>query len=155
MKLSKNLSLKEVTKSNTASRHNINNQPNQKQLISLISLAQEVFQPTRNYFNRPIFVSSGFRSKELNDKISNSSSTSQHCKAEAFDLDCDVFGGITNGELFDFIRAKIDFDQLIWEHGNTENPEWVHVSRKAKGNNRNQILKAQNIGGKTIYTSYE
>ena len=154
MNLSRNLSLKEVTKSNTAERHGIDNQPNEEQLKNLISLAENVFQPCRDYFGRAIYISSGLRSKELNTKIGGSSS-SQHCKGEALDLDCDIFGGITNGELFDFIRAKIDFDQLIWEFGDSKNPNWVHVSRKIKGNNRNQILKAQKIAGKTVYSIYQ
>ena len=150
MNLSRNLTLKEATKSNTAERYGIDNQPNEEQLENLISLAENVFQPCRDYFNKAIYISSGLRSKELNSKIGGSSN-SQHCKGEALDLDCDIFGGITNGELFDFISAKIDFEQLIWEFGDSKNPNWVHVSYVHGGHNRKRCLRARRDDNNKVY----
>ena len=85
MKLSKNLSLAEVTKSNTAIKYGISNQPTGEHLSNLIQIANKIFQPLRDHFNTPIAVSSGYRSKALNDMIGGASG-SQHMKGEAFDI---------------------------------------------------------------------
>ena len=154
MKLSKNLSLQEVVKSNTAIKYGINNNPTEEHLKNLQFLAVNGFQVIRDYFGKPIFVSSGYRSEALNERIGGSK-TSQHSTGQALDLDTDVYGGITNGELFDFIRSELDFDQLIWEFGNNSNPDWVHFSMRSDGKNRGQILRASRIGGKVIYSIYE
>ena len=150
MKLSKHLSLSEVIKSNTATRRGISNQPTQQHLQNLIILAKEVFEPIREHFDEPIYVSSGYRSKALNKAIGGSK-TSQHCKGEALDLDQDYRNtNVTNKQVFDFIKDNLEFDQLIFEFGTEDNPAWVHVSYNAKGNRR-QVLKA--IKGKG-YVSY-
>ena len=117
MKLSKNLSLSECTKSNTANRLGINNTPDDEWIVeNLKGIAEEVFQPIRNAFKCPIYVSSGYRSEELNRAIGGSI-RSQHVQGRALDLDADVFGGCTNGEIFQYILNNLTFDQLIWEFG--------------------------------------
>lgn len=152
MKLSKNLTLGEVTKSNTAIKHGIDNKPTGEHLSNLIQIANKVFQPVRDNFRKPIAVTSGYRSEALNKRIGGSS-TSQHCKGEALDLDADVFGGVENWEVFEYIKNELEFDQLIWEFGTEENPAWVHVSYKASGN-RGEVLKAVRQKGKTIYKKW-
>jgi len=154
MKLSKNLSLAEVTKSATAKRRGIANEPTIDHLESLKAVAENIFQPIREEFMCPIFISSGYRSEALNEAIGGSK-TSQHSKGEALDLDADVYGVITNADIFNFVLDRLDFDQLIWEFGTDENPDWVHVSFKKEGRNRMQVLKAVRVNGKTKYLPYE
>lgn len=141
MKLSKNLTLREVTKSNTANRLGINNKPEEFDIKNLKIIAEEVFQPLRDHFGIPLFVSSGFRSKELN-RVIGGSKYSQHMTGEALDIDADVYGRVTNRELFRFIKDNLIFDQLIWEFGDDDTPDWVHVSHKANGHNRKQVRRA-------------
>jgi zinc D-Ala-D-Ala carboxypeptidase len=141
MKLSKNLTLKEVTKSDTANRLGIDNTPEEFDIKNLRAIAEEVFQPLRDHFGVPLFVSSGFRSKKLNKAIGGSK-YSQHMVGEALDIDADVYGRVTNRELFMFIKENLIFDQLIWEFGDDDTPDWVHVSYKEKGQNRKQVKRA-------------
>jgi len=150
MNLSKNLSLAEVTKSATAKRRGIANEPSVEHLENLKALSENIFQPVREEFMCPIFISSGYRSEALNEAIGGSK-TSQHSKGEAFDLDADVYGVITNADIFNYITDRLDFDQCIWEFGTDSNPDWVHVSYKKEGKNRGQILKAVRVNGKTSY----
>ena len=150
MKISPNLNLAEITRSDTAKRHGIDNTPTAEHLENFKLLADKVFEPIREHFKTPIFISSGYRSKELNAFIKGSSS-SQHCTGQAIDIDMDGSNGeVTNRMVFDFIKNKLDFDQLIWEFGTDFNPDWVHVSY-VKGKNRKQKLKAVRSGGKTSY----
>ena len=159
MKISNHLSLLEVSKSNTASRKGIDNTPHGEHLNNLISTAQNIFEPIRNHFGAPIFVSSGYRSEELNKAIGGAHkiikgeyvATSQHCKGQALDLDNDAVQYPTNKQIFDYIKDNLNFDQLIWEFGTEENPSWVHVSYRADKKNRGQVLKAVKQGGKTVY----
>lgn len=150
MKLSDNLTLKEVVHSNTAIKHGIDNSPTAEHLENLKAIATDVFQPIREHFGKPIYVSSGYRSYALNERIGGST-MSQHSKGQALDLDADVFGGLTNAQLFAYIAEFIVFDQLIWEFGDSKNPDWVHVSYKKEGKNRGQKLLAYKKGGKTLY----
>ena len=145
MKLSNNLSLGEVTKSNTAIKNNIPNQPTKQHLQNLIVLAENGFQPIREYFNKPIYIASGYRSKELN-KLIGGASRSQHSKGEAIDIDNDYRNSVSNKEIFDYIKDNLEFDQLI----NEQDYSWVHVSYR-KGMNRNKVLNM--VNGK--YTNYE
>jgi hypothetical protein len=150
MKISQHLSLSEVTRSDSAKRHGIDNTPTAEHLENFKLLAEKVFEPIRAHFGVPIHISSGYRSKALNAFIKGSAS-SQHCKGEAIDIDMDgSSNGVTNKMIFDFIKEKLDFDQLIWEFGSDKNPDWVHVSY-TKGGNRKQKLKAVRSGGKTSY----
>ena len=135
MKLSKNLSLSEVVKSATAIKRGISNQPTKQHLQNLIKLAENVFQPLRDYIDKPIRVSSGYISKELN-KLIGGASRSQHSKGEALDLDNDRE---TNILMFNYIKDNLDFDQLI----NEQDYSWIHVSYR-EGSNRKQVLNMVN-----------
>jgi zinc D-Ala-D-Ala carboxypeptidase len=144
MNLSAHVTLAEFENSPTATTHGINNKMNESQIASAKLLCENVFEPLRIHLNIPIKISSGFRCVQLNRMIKGSS-TSQHTKGEAMDLQIGAKG-------FNFIKDKLDFDQLIWEFGNEENPSWVHVSYSSK--NRKQVLKATKKNGKTIYSNY-
>jgi hypothetical protein len=150
--ISKNITYKEATHSTTAKRLGIDNTPNAEQFSNMVYVAENVFQPIREHFGVPIYVSSFFRSEALNSAIRGSSS-STHMKGEAMDLDADVFGKVTNAQIFHYIKDNLEFDQLIWEFGTEDEPAWVHVSL-SKGNNRNQILVAKKVEGKTVYEFY-
>jgi len=152
MRLSKNLTLAEVTKSATAIRKGISNEPTIEHLENLKAVAENIFQPLRDKFAVPIAITSGYRSADLNKAIGGSS-TSQHCKGQAIDIDADVYGGLTNKEIFDYIKDSLDFDQLIYEFGTKNNPAWVHCSFISSGNRR-QILRAIKKNGKTSYELY-
>lgn len=155
MKLSENLLLSEVIRSESAKRLGIDNMPKGEHLINLKLLAKNIFQPIREHFKVPIHISSGYRSEALNQAIRGASSTSQHCTGEALDIDMDGSPhGVTNKIIFDYIKDNLNFDQLIYEFGNDSKPDWVHVSYSASGKQRKQVLKAIKIKGKTIYQNY-
>jgi len=141
MRLSKNLTLREAIKSNTATRLGIDNTPEEWEIHNLRAVAENVFQPVRDHFGVPIAVSSGYRSKELNRAIGGSK-YSQHMIGEALDLDADVYGKVTNAEIFNYIKNNLEWDQMIWEFGDDEEPNWVHLSYKEAGRNRKQIKRA-------------
>ena len=147
--ISKHISYKEATYSRTATRLGIENKPDEDQLKNMKLIAKEIFEPLRMWVGGPIKVNSFFRSPKLNTAIGGSSK-SQHCHGQAIDLD-DTFGRATNAEMFDFIKEHLDFDQMIWEFGNDENPDWVHVSYVSPQENRNRCLKAYKHQGKTKY----
>ena len=152
MKLSTNLSLAEVTKSATAIKHGIANEPTVQHLINLKAVANNIFQPCRDYFGKPLAVTSGYRSEALNDLIGGSK-RSQHSKGEALDLDAEVFGGLTNKELFLYIKDHLEFDQLIGEFPNDLGEfAWVHCSYAEV--NRGEVLVAYKDNGKTRYTKW-
>jgi len=150
MKISEHLELSELTRSESAKRNGILNIPKPEHLENLKKLADKVFEPIRNHFCKPIRISSGYRSAELNKITKGSSATSQHSTGEAIDIDMD-FTDITNKEVFDYIKKNLSFDQLIWEFGTDKNPDWVHVSYESSGKQRKQILKAVKQDGKTHY----
>ena len=151
MKLSKNLSLGEVIKSITAKRLGIDNTPDDWTTENLRQVAINVFQPLRDAFGCPIFVSSGYRSADLNRAIGGSK-RSQHVEGRALDLDADVFGRCTNAQIFNWLKENVEFDQLIWEFGDEDNPDWVHVSFVYDGANRRRCLKAvRDDQGKVVY----
>jgi len=155
MILSKNLSIAEFSHSNTAKRKGINNTPKDEHLEAAKQLAENIFQPIRDHFGKPIWLSSGYRSEALNKAIGGSK-TSQHCKGEAMDIDMDGKGDLTNAEIFYYIKDNLPFDQLIWEFGTKNNPDWVHVSYKKGGPQRGQILTAKrNSAGKTVYEPWK
>ena len=150
MKLSTHLDLSEVIRSDSAKRNGISNMPTPEHIENFKLLAEKIFEPVRKHFDVPIRISSGYRSKELNAKIGGSA-TSQHCKGQAIDIDNDGTT-ITNKQVFDYIKDNLPFDQLIWEFGNEDNPDWVHVSYVPNG--RKQILKAFKMNGATKYFPY-
>lgn len=152
MQLSKNLSLAEMIRSESAKRKGISNMPTEEHLSNMKKLAINVFQPIREHFNVPIHISSGYRSLDLNKAIKGSK-TSQHCTGEAIDIDMDGTT-VSNAQIFNWIKNNIAFDQMIWEFGTDSNPDWVHVSYESTGKQRKQILKATKKNGKTVYTNY-
>jgi hypothetical protein len=154
MQLSENLSLAEVTRSESAKRFGISNTPTPEHIENFKKLAENIFQPIRKHFGKPIHISSGYRSLALNKVIKGSSLTSQHCSGEAIDIDMDGTD-ITNAQIFKYIKDNLNFDQLIWEFGNNINPDWVHVSYESTGKQRKQVLKAVKSGGKTSYVPYK
>ena len=147
MKLSDNFTLAELTNSQTAKRKGIDNTPNPEQLENLVELCYKILQPIREQFG-PTRITSGLRVPALNKAIGGSSN-SQHCEGKASDIDF----GERNGEVFDWIRANLNFDQLIWEFGDEKNPAWIHISYNY-GKNRNQILKAVKQNGRTKYLPF-
>ena len=149
MSISKHVSYKEGVYSRTATRLGIKNNPNAEQMKNMIAIAEEVFEPLRTYVGGPIKINSFFRSPELNKAIGGSTK-SQHCHGQAIDLD-DTFGISTNAEMFEFIKHNLDFDQIIWEFGDDDNPDWVHVSYVSPDQNRNRCLQAYKENGKTNY----
>lgn len=148
--LSPNLSLAEVTKSDTAIKNGISNLPSQEHYDNLAAIANKIFQPIRQHFGKPIAVTSGYRSPALNKKVGGSA-TSAHCAGQALDLDADVFGGLTNADIFNYVKANLEYDQIIWEFGTDKNPDWVHIGYKKDGGNRKQNLKAVRVGKTTKY----
>jgi len=153
MQLSKNLSLSEMIRSESAKRNGINNMPTDEHTANMKKLAMNIFQPIREHFNTPIRISSGYRSSALNASIKGASKTSQHSTGEAIDIDMDGTS-ITNLEVFNWIKNNLIFDQLIYEFGNDKNPDWVHVSYESNGKQRKQVLKATKKNGKTSYINY-
>ena len=133
----------------TATRRGIDNTPNNKQLDNMELVANKVFEPLREWVGGPIKINSFFRSPELNTAIGGSSK-SQHCKGKAMDID-DTFGKATIAEMYNCIKENLDFDQMIWEFGDDDNPDWVHVSHVSEEENRNRCLKAYREDGKTRY----
>ena len=147
--ISKHISNKESIYSATALRRGIDNTPNEEQLANMKLIAEKIFEPLREYVGGPIKINSFFRSPKLNKAIGGST-TSQHCKGQAMDID-DTFGYKTNADMYKFIKEHLNFDQMIWEFGNDDNPNWVHVSYVSPEENRNICLKAYKDKGKTKY----
>ena len=148
MRITKHVSYAEVTQTNQRSLPNI---PSPKQLENIKLLCEKVFEPLRGWVNAPIKINSVFRSVQVNKAIGGSKN-SQHMAIDgsAMDID-DTYGHKTNKEMFEWIRENLTFDQLIWEFGDDNNPNWIHVSYRQYGN-RKQVLRAKKINGKTVYT---
>ena len=152
--ISDHISYLESTKSDTAIKFSIPNKPNDQQLMAMTNLAVNVFEPLRiGLGNKPIGITSFFRSKQLNGKVGGSL-TSQHSLGEAIDLDADLYNnGITNSDIFFYIKNNLPFDQLIAEFPIKGKPAWIHVSYRT--NNRKQILVSIHKNGKIEYFKYE
>ena len=148
--ISKHISKKEGTFSNTATRKGIDNVPGSEELQNMELIAEKIFEPLRKAANGPIKINSFYRSVELNKAIGGSSK-SQHCQGRAIDVD-DVHGYMSNKEMYNYIKNNLDFDQLIWEFGTEDNPDWVHVSYVDVDNNRRRCLQAyKDDNNKTCY----
>ena len=147
--ISKHISYNESVYSRTALRRGIDNKPNEEQLANMKLIGEKIFEPLREYVGGPIKINSFFRGEELNKAIGGST-RSQHCKGQAMDID-DTFGYKTNAQMYDFIKHNLDFDQMIWEFGNDDNPNWVHVSYVSSDKNRQVCLKAYKQNGRTKY----
>ena len=126
MQLSKNFSLIEMTKSQTAERKGISNDPSPDHLENLRLLCERVLQPVRDHFNHVVSVSSGYRSPALCSAI-GSSPDSQHCKGMAADFE---IYGTPNNEIFNWIKNNLMYDQMILEYWNSDEPNsgWIHVA---------------------------
>lgn len=154
-KISDHVSYTEATKSKTALRNNIDNTPDAMTLERMKCVANNIFEPVRNHFKVPIAITSFYRSPQLNKKVGGSK-TSEHVYGSAMDIDADVLGLVSNRQIFNYIKDNLEFNQLIWEFGDDNEPAWVHVSYKESGN-KNQVLKAykeKNAWGRTV-TKYK
>ena len=146
--ISKNISFKEATFSQTAKKLKIKNEPSETHIKNMKVLAEKCFQPLREWCGHPIRINSMYRCGELCEAI-GSSQSSQHTKGQAVDITS--LGEKTNGELFQWIKENLDFDQMIWEFGNDESPRWIHISYVNKKSNRNRILRAKYKGSTVTY----
>ena len=147
--ISKHISDREGVYSTTATRRGIDNTPDKEHLDNMKLLAEKVFEPLRKWVGGPIRINSFYRGPELNKAIGGSSK-SQHCKGQAMDID-DNGCHKTNAEMYAWIKDNVEFDQMIWEFGDDDNPNWVHVSYVSPEENRNRCLKAYKENGKTKY----
>jgi len=148
-RISKHISYKEAIKSNTALRLNIDNTPDSISLTNMTGVAHNIFEPLRLWVGGPIKINSFYRCPKLNKAIGGSK-RSQHCEGRAIDID-DTFGYKTNAEMFHYIKNNLNFDQMIWEFGDDNNPAWVHVSFDSLDGNRGRLLKAIKQNGKSKY----
>ena len=148
MNLTKNFTLAEMTKSETALRHDMANTPGEQEIAALKVLAENVLQPVRDHFGKGVKVNSGFRHPEVNAKIGGSKN-SDHCRGQAADIE---IPGIPNAELAAWIRDNLEFRQLILEFYTPGIPDsgWVHVSFVPE-DNKKQVLTATKQNGKTVY----
>lgn len=149
-KISKHISMREAVESYTAKRRGIDNTPGDYELTNMTALAENIFEPLREWVGGPVKINSFFRSEELNKAIGGSSK-SQHCQGRAMDID-DTYGHKTNAEMYEYIKNNLDFDQLIWEFGTDDNPDWVHVSYVSNDENRRRCLKAERINNRATYS---
>ena len=147
MRLSKNFVLSEITRSNTAKRLGISNEPTKKHMENLQRIVTNLVQPMRDHLG-PIRVSSGYRNPTLNRAIGGSSS-SQHCKGQALDVQFWSKGKMDNKVIYDWIlQSKLEFDQMI----NEFDFAWIHISLRPDGKNRKMVLEAyKNEDGDTKY----
>ena len=148
-KISKHISYKEGTYSQTALRRGLDNTPNEEQLKCMKEVAENLFEPLREWVGGPIKINSFFRGEPVNTAIGGSK-YSQHMKGQAMDID-DTFGHKTNAEMYHYIKDNLDFDQLIWEFGDDNNPNWVHVSYVTHRENRKKLTIAKKVNGKVKY----
>ena len=148
--ISKHVTYKEGVYSNTATRLGLKNEPTEAHLSNMELLSEKVFEPLRTHVNGPIKINSFYRGPKLNKAIGGSEK-SQHCNGQAMDID-DTYGYMTNADMFKYIKNNLSFDQMIWEFGDDENPDWIHVSYVNEEANRNRCLIAyKDDNNKTKY----
>ena len=148
--ISEHISYKEGVYSITATRLGVDNTPNDEQLANMELVAEKVFEPLREWVGGPIKINSFFRGLPLNTAIGGSKK-SQHMKGQAMDID-DNYGHATNAEMYHWIKENLDFDQMIWEFGDDDEPNWIHVSYVSPEDNRNRCLRAKKHKGRTTYS---
>jgi len=152
MKLTAHFDLSEFTRSESAKREGLDNTPTPEHLENIKILCEKVLEPIRLRFGS-INISSGYRGKLLNHFIGGAVN-SDHCVGRAADIDMDDVGtGVTNTEIFNYIKDNLDYDQLIWEFGDKVKPDWVHVGYRL-GANRKETLRATKVNGKSHYAPY-
>ena len=147
--LSKHVSMKEGVYSTTAKRLGLDNTPTDEHVANMELICEKVFEPLREHVGGPIKINSFYRGPELNKAIGGSTK-SQHCKGQAMDID-DSYSYASNANMYKYIKDNLNFDQMIWEFGTDNNPDWVHVSYVSEAANRNRCLKAYRENGKTKY----
>ena len=147
--ISKHISYHEGTYSRTGERRDLDNTPNTEQLKCMKEVAENLFEPLREWVGGPIKINSFFRGEPVNTAIGGST-RSQHMKGQAIDID-DTFGHKTNAEMYHYIKDNLDFDQLIWEFGTDKNPNWLHISWVSHRPNRKKLTIAKTVNGKTKY----
>ena len=147
--ISKHISYHEGTYSRTGERRDLDNTPNKEQLKCMKEVANNLFEPLREWVGGGIKINSFFRGEPVNTAIGGST-RSQHMKGQAIDID-DTFGHKTNAEMYHYIKDNLDFDQLIWEFGDDENPNWVHISWVSHRPNRKKLTIAKKVNGRTKY----
>ncbi len=148
-RISEHCSYKEGVRSNTANRMGIDNIPNEEQLKNMKIIAEKLFEPIRAFMGRPIRINSFFRCPELNKAIGGSP-YSQHCKGQAMDIDI-PYGDNPNAQIYHYVKDNLDYDQMIWEFGDDNNPNWVHISYVSPEKNRKKLTIAKQVNGKTKY----
>ena len=148
MNLTKNFTLEEMTKSETALRYDIDNTPNEQEISAMKLLAEKVLQPVRDHFGKGVKVNSGFRNQDVNQKVGGSRN-SDHTRGQACDIE---IPGVPNAELAEWIKDNLQFNQLILEFYTPGIPDsgWVHVSYIPE-DNKKQVLTATKKDGKTVY----
>ena len=148
MNLTKNFTLAEMVKSETALRHDMDNTPGEAEIENLKRLAEKVLQPVRDAYGKGVKVNSGYRHPEVNAKVGGSK-TSDHCKGQAADIE---IPGVANADLAKWITENLDFTQVILEFYTPGVPDsgWVHVSYDP-ANLKKQVLTAIKKDGKTVY----
>lgn len=148
MQLSKNFTMAEFIKSDTATKLGIDNTPEGEHLENAKALFENVVQKVRDHFG-PTVINSGYRSPELNEAV-RGSKTSQHCHGQAADIEVP---GVANAEVAQWIVDNCDFDQVILEFYTPGIPDsgWVHVTYKNPEDNRKSVLTAMKEDGKTVY----
>ena len=148
-KISKHVSWKEGTYSRTGDRRGLDNTPNKDQIKCMKEIAENLFEPLREWVGGPIKINSMFRGEPVNTAIGGSK-YSQHMKGQAMDID-DTFGHKTNAEMYYYIKDNLDFDQMVWEFGTDKNPNWIHISYVTHRPNRKKLTVALTKNGKTVY----
>ena len=151
--ISKHISYHEGTYSQTGVRRDLDNTPDDDQLKHMEEVAENLFEPLREWVGGPIKINSFFRGKPVNTAIGGSRK-SQHMKGQAIDID-DTFGHKTNAEMYHYVKDNLDFDQLIWEFGTDKNPNWLHISWVSHRPNRKKLTIAKKVNGKTKYIHEE
>ena len=138
MRLSKHFTLEEMTKSQIAARNGLANIPGPGEVKNLENVCYEILEPVRAKYEKPVLITSGFRSLEVNRKL-GSSDSSQHCKGQAVDFE---IAGVPNIKVAYWLQANVDFDQLILEYYRADDDQhgWIHVSYNEKGANRKKVL---------------
>lgn len=152
MKIGTYFSIQEVERSETAKRLGIQNVLPLKYYDNVHGMVSNLLDPLRSLYGKPLYISSWYRSPELNRAIGGAQ-FSDHMTANAVDIDLDAFGPFENQKIFKLIRDNFKFHTLIWEHGNTNNPDWVHVSW-FKDDSPKKVIKAVRINDKTKYHAY-
>tara|TARA_R100001463_G_scaffold87864_2_gene142510 strand:- start:930 stop:1391 length:462 start_codon:yes stop_codon:yes gene_type:complete len=151
--ISKHVSYHEGTYSRTGERRDLDNTPNEDQLKCMKEVAENLFEPLREWVGGPVKINSFFRGEPVNTAIGGST-RSQHMKGQAIDID-DTFGHKTNAEMYRYIKDNLDFDQMIWEFGSDENPNWLHISWVSHRPNRKKLTIAKKVNGRTRYVHEE